>query len=582
MFTQTKEYSDARKNGELPIILALVESSRTSRIFSKESVTPEMVGFSVGLELWDGTHNTGTGTWGSLLISEWHDRVLSFGSIRDTLAPQNKDLIASYSQTEIPSYSLTIDNTDNWYFGIDEDFVEQTIEIWQGFNGIAFSSWQRLFQGEIVEVQFSNKQVRWICQARQGGFFETLTMPTASGYSEPYDPNAILPRVYGDLTENSEFASDRDHSTMSSIQSGVYAFPLIYLGDAGQNGQIYCLAHHAITSTTIDAYDQLFEQIDNNTPVSYGNYETQGNIAYFETSSGPGGAVVGSCFGKNLTNPLDILEDLLDYAEDRIDGFSWKKHETSWAKAKTACTTQGYTAAGIIISENTPAFWLTNILSNFLGDWWLDSEGYLHIYIDDGSTPTDIAGDLLERHAVNISPRQTTQSLCRQTQIYYAVNMTHSDKRFKEDANPGYYKVFDGESTKDTRGLSQKLRTFYFDWTRNEDTVEAVSQIIVDRFKDPVWVYRWQGMGNDFENCHVEKGDFVRFSFEGMQDENGLALINQVGQVLERELNLDEFSCSFVVRDTGDFWASAPDLWDGTVSTGTGTWGGDRERNVLA
>lgn len=408
-------------------------------------------------------------------------------------------------------------------------------------------------------------------------------MPTTSLYWQTDEgqegvQNEIIPIVLGDLTEVA--------ATNGFLVNKLPKVPR----DAGNQWLLAChnllddplggqkafyeedwtpYTDYTITNTTdytSQGYDVAYVEIAGADPVLYGIYK---------------GAIDED--GNLITNPVSALEWLLDFFENKLS--IPPRNPTSFAKAKQVCDTNGYTIAGLLLADRTPAEWLSEILACFGGSWWLNREGEIIIRIEDTtSTWYDLAGILSEHKSASIRGRQTLKHLCNQLHVNYAVSYSAIDRRFKTTINTAYYVTDDGESTKDTASQARYgLRTRFldFNWTQSATTVNTVQDFLVATYKDPIWIIDWEEEG--FGNIQVEKGDFVLYSWEHRKDDNGLPLRNQVAQVMEKEVDFDSFRIRFILRDTGYPWPLEPELCDGRIVAGDGTYlGGERDRRILA
>ena len=406
-------------------------------------------------------------------------------------------------------------------------------------------------------------------------FQDALILTKAGFYTNASDPSLPIPLVLGDMTENTDAAA----WVCPNLNTNVYAV-------AGWGLQT------AANGNSITVYDD-------DGVVAGGEYTwtesgvyggTGDTISYLTFSVAPTGTVTCKCKGKAnssgtlITNPLDCLEAILDYAEEHLTGFSYTQDATSWGNATLAASDNSYTCAGVVLSDNTPAYWCTNLLASFLGDWWLGNDGNLHVFLDTASLNTwNVVGHLNEREATAITGKQDKKNFCNQVQVNYALAFTDIDKRFKNNVgNSNYYRTDNGSGSADSTSQGKygvRLHEMNFDWTRNTATVNAVQSRIVARFKDPVWLLDWKAQ--DFLNCHLEKGDFVTYNWEERKDENGLPVRNQIAQILSKNINMDAWNIGFTLRDTGVYRPAEPDFWNGTSTVGDGgTYGGDRDRRL--
>lgn len=405
------------------------------------------------------------------------------------------------------------------------------------------------------------------------GLTDKLILAKSGRYANPENDTDVLPLVYGDLTENSS--------------QGVFVPPCI-----DTVNHYYCLSQTPILSVangnTILVYEDNTLITSGYTVVTDGDLESQGRIAYLNFETAPTGTITVACSGRSsggvlITNPIDIIVDFLSLAQDTTP-----KNSNSFTQARYAAEYYSYTAAGLMISDNTPFYWIINILSSFLGETWINNQGELVVRIDTPLASTlQIAGNIRERNCnpLSFTGTQSTKNLVNKAPAYYAIAYTDIDRRYTEDVRGTYFQVDDGETTKDALSIQRygertPKEYFNFDWCRNTATVYLVQTRIVNKFKRPLWMITMQEDG--YQNIQVEKGDFVLYSWEERKDENGLPLRNQIAQVLTKEIDGDLEMINWTLRDTGIFQTLAPYIWDGTINTGAGdTFGGSRDRRIL-
>ena len=320
--------------------------------------------------------------------------------------------------------------------------------------------------------------------------------------------------------------------------------------------------------------------------ITNGDYESVGvTITYATFSTPPTGKVSCSCHGKAdssgtlLTNPIDILEDFLDTAGDVT-----VREATAWSLAAAHADTESYTCAGIMLSDNNLAYWLTDLLSSFLGSWYLNGQQELVVSLDtDNLKLFDIAGVLDERKTTRISGDPPRSNICNQMIINYALNANQQDKRYTSDIRSNYLMTDEGENSADTHSQAKygiRKKTLNLNWTRNTTTVNALQTRIVGKYAGPTWTVDFAESG--FRLPQVEPGDFVLYSWEERKDADGLILKNQVARVLGIEHDYDKQSIRFTLWDTGEYYPQEPQLWDGSWAVGDGsTYGGTRDRRNL-
>lgn len=391
-------------------------------------------------------------------------------------------------------------------------------------------------------------------------------LPTTANFPNASAQNNVLPTLYGDLTENSS--------------AGVTNCPCL---DTTAN--VYGIAGHEILSAAKGNTFKIYEQgilttkaYQVNTAYSYAGGDTIAIVTFLVAPSEP---VTIACKGKidtagNLiTNPVDIIIDLLS-DEATLD-------DTAISRARQTATRLNYTCAGAIVQDTTFATLLTQIMSTFLGDWYISGDKALVLSFDASETIYQIAGFLKRSRCDVSSVTRRLVNIVNQVQVNYAVAFVEIDKRFKKGFRAdNYYMTDDGAASISTS--SQQLygvRQYVLDlnWTRSTLAAQTIQARCVEKFKNPVWLV--DIVEHSPQNFLVERGDYVVFDCDFLRDENGLPLRGQIGRVLEIDRDMDVFTVSFHVQDTGKYFPTAPIQYDGAHTYGDGTvFGGARAREV--
>jgi hypothetical protein len=166
MLKISNTYFDSKQDAKIPIVLCRIETQRTSYIFTRRMLNSTEYGSISGISLWDGSVNTGDGgTFGGLPVSQIEARVLQFGSVGRSLVTNAKDLPSSLSQSQIGSYSISMDNQDGFFSSLlgddqSEPLLGQKLKILQGFKGDSYGDFVNLFEGVITQVGWTNSKCR--------------------------------------------------------------------------------------------------------------------------------------------------------------------------------------------------------------------------------------------------------------------------------------------------------------------------------------------------------------------------------------------------------------------------------------
>jgi len=254
--------------------------------------------------------------------------------------------------------------------------------------------------------------------------YDTEFIPaTTDRYTNSSQQNVFLPIPYGDMNENSD--------------AGAWVAPCI-----DTIHYVYCVAGCPILSEAsgniVNVYVDGVLQTSGYTFDESNDYEGQGNIAILTFTSDLGNSVVTvSCRGRDsagdgtgtlLTNPIDIIEDLLDYASTYFDNSVWNIDELSFAMAKEECLSHGYICAGVINAAQPLTFWIKSILASFLMTYEFDNEGRLAIRFLKFTNTEDIKETIEEYQAITIKAVQQYDNLCNRLIINYANSYAEIDR----------------------------------------------------------------------------------------------------------------------------------------------------------
>lgn len=381
----------------------------------------------------------------------------------------------------------------------------------------------------------------------------------ASRYSAPENGADILPLPYGDLT------------LPTRTDSGVYRCPKIDTAGAGT----YCVAGFQIDGTvSLFDDDGLIDAGDYTLNLS-NDFQGQGVIATAVFSVAPNGNVTAICKGKEdsagalIENPALIVEELMK----NLWGFDDQDISAlSKSIAESTADALGYKAAGMITADRSPAEVLTEIMSDFSGNWRISGNGRLEIYflVDEGIEKIHPAVNLPADTPALVEMETTIDSIINQVPVFSAWNEASGEAILFEDG--------DAEKDSGSQGLygvripEAGVRTLK--WQRQSASVQSMQGLIVDHFKRPSRIIRIQD--TTMRGILLQPGDYATFTVKWGLTEFLETLINQIGEVLSISFDLDSHACEYVLRDSGFFLTTA-NLLDGSETLGGG-WllGGER------
>jgi hypothetical protein len=423
---------------------------------------------------------------------------------------------------------------------------------------VPFADQISLFRGITIEDPLLGPTFRVNADAISSTLYDVYEVPKSGQYSAPKDDNAALPFLFGNLAEN------------TGVQ-GVVVCPQL-------TSTVWALAAHALQSegdgNTITLYDDdgVISSSDYTINTS-NNFESKGTISTITFSVAPTGTVTAKVTGgpadgsgNALTNPIDIIEKLLE-----LMGDSTPLEATSKATARQTAEDLGYTCAGVIIADQPKAYWLADIMSSFLGSWFLNENDEIVVQFDTSTqnfTATD--GSLKQSFAVadpHLKPSR--DNTITRPIINYAFSAAQVDRRYRNDALTNYLKTFSNDEV--AGDISQEI---YFNWTRNDTTVSVINDRIIELYGDGIDLYTWKT--HDFSLANIEPGDLVTFENDWIYDEDGNPLKNQVGKVYNVTLDPERQEITLDFYDTKNFLLQAPEYWDGSRYVGDGLGYGGR------
>ncbi len=561
MLTKTKAYRDLEQAGYNPLVYVHLSTDVTRRIFTFKA----SAGVSEGSGYWDGSRYVGDGlTYGFFAgISAVEPLLLSVSQITQSTTQSTRNLLSALSAAAVGHVTITLDNTDLYFTNLvsgttPEQFETYSVEIRQGFEGLAIGDQLSLFRGICIDTQLDNKTFTVSADSVSSTLYDVWECPKTARYTLPENNNAAIPLVLGDLTESSD--------------AGVVVCPCINTAS-----DVYALACHPILSVangnTVTLYDSdgLISSSEYSV-ITSGDYESQGNIAYVTFSTPPNGAVSGkfkgavNTSGALVTNPIECIELLLDLMDDPTTF-----EPTSFVAAREVATAEAYTCAGFIIADNTKAYWIGDIMASFLGSWFMAEDDEIVLQFDSSvENLMSAAGELSQEAATGISMKRTRDNIITRPIINYAISGAQIDRRYKNDALSNYYRTYSPEEV--TGDITEQIAV---NWTRNAVTVQTIADRIIALYGTPLNIYTWKEQG--LENIQLEPGDFVAFEWDYILDSDGNPLTGEVGRLLNVTRDITKQSMSFTFYDTRNYLLALPYIWNGERYVGDGlTYGGER------
>jgi len=566
MLTKTQNFIDAEQAGEAPLFYVYLNTDLTRRCYTHKS---QALDESAGSGLWDGTRYYGDGLsfgaeTGTVQI---RPLLLTLPTINKTVTQGTKGLLTALSPTQVGYVYSEFDNfykeNSKFHFSniltgqTSESYLGQPYEIRMGFPGLAYNDQLSLFRGLIMKSPLRGGTFKVSANAITSTLYEKYECPKSSLYTNPAQDNQPLPIVIGDMTVNAAIDEDGDGTTDKG------PIPLVCIDTTND---VWAMAGHALLTTgngqSISLYDNdgLINAGDY-TYTASGDYETVGvTIAYVTFSVAPTGGVTGAykgapdSSGALIVNPVEAIEKILS-----IMGETTAFETTSYQQAINDANDQSYVCAGVVMSDNIKAYWLSNLLSCFIGSWFLDEHDEIKVQLDTGSANfMAVAGELKEsmlRGGLPLDP--DLSNVITRPVVDYAVSYAQIDRRFKNNSNTSYLQTY--SDTSENADLSEPLQ---FDWVRSSSVIATLAGRIETLYSGGLKVYNGV-RSTDFTLVNLEPGDYFVFGSKFQYDSDGNELTGQIGRVINISLDLANREVILDFYDTGNYLLCEPDLWDG-------------------
>lgn len=376
---------------------------------------------------------------------------------------------------------------------------------------------------------------------------DTYALRKAGDYSRPRRASQAIPLVYGDMR----------------AEQGGGVWPAVCV-DSANHVYAYCggPALSAQEGNQVRVFTREGQELTGFTFNHHHDLEGRGAIATltFGEDVSAGEPLSLSGFGRAsgrglLQNPLDVLRDFLgEYCgleEERIDN-------ASWARARGQCEVLGQRAAGAVTKDQAVSQTLSELLSCFLGSWWLDARGRLRVSLTQGPgmlAEAETAACFRGAETADAVLEASLDNLCNRLTCSYAYNWVSGE----------YEGYDDGRAEAEPRSRSlygDQARSLELPWLRDKASARAVQRSLVGAFAFPVRLLSLTQ--ESFASLHAERGDYVWLSCPWLRGSQRQPLVNQLMRVLSVEPDLDKRTIGFTLMDTG-FWKTLAYPADGSL-----------------
>ena len=396
---------------------------------------------------------------------------------------------------------------------------------------------------------------------------DTFYLKRAGRYAAPLNSADRLPVVYGDLTDGT---------------LGVWTLPEIDTAN-----YVFAFAGHEVLSVANGNSIAIYENDLLLDPAMYtfneaNNYEGLGVIATIDfTTPKTGSVITARGMGKPTTsggatlmeNIVDIIYDLMtvenDWTAANFEG-------TAKARAAQLFTAQSYKAAGAIVEDAVLWDIVTDMLSSFLGSAWLDGNGKLVLDIDTNTIAYEYGQNaIFSRADAELTDAiQRLANIINQCPCNYSYNYVAGE--FKKQTNDTAHA---DAISQGIYGVREPNTPYQFYWCRDLTSVQTVQDLIVAKFKDPLYEITIQDASP--KHYDVDVGAIIIFSAESLYGKDGNPLRNHFWRVLSVQPDLQSMTAKVRTLQT-EYYLTAGYLADGTyLADGSIFAGSNRDMTIF-
>lgn len=387
----------------------------------------------------------------------------------------------------------------------------------------------------------------------------------AGRYANPDNSNERLPVVYGDLTDGT---------------LGNWVIPCIDTVNF-----VYCFAGHEVLSVANGNSINVYENDLLLDPALYSfdeanDYEGLGTIATIDFTTTKAGSVI-SVRGKGkpttaggatlMTNIVDIVYDFLTVECD----FTSSDFESTYkAKASQIFTAESYAAAGVINEDAEIWETVISMMASFLGSAYKNGSDLLVLEIDDGTlSQYGQAGIIRKSDAYLVDARQRLANLINQVPAHYAYN--HVTGEFRSETNTVAHADAASQSI---YGVREPETPFQAYWCRDLTSIQKIQDIIVAKFKHPV--YEIEIADVTMKHPQIDVGDVFVYSVDSLYDRGGDQLLNHYWRTISARPDFQRGRVNLRALQT-NYFLTAAYLADGTyLADGSVKAGNNRDTTV--
>jgi len=163
MYKKSLAFSKSQDAGNPELTICRITNSAGLRIFS-DRMPPDNVRLDTDAVLYDGTYTyNGDITFGSNMenVLDYGGRVLSWGSLRETLTPDSGDLTLSQKTQEISTMQIVLNNADRYFSKLlgRENMISAVIELLVGTGDISRDEFLEQLTGIVSRFTLTDEKL---------------------------------------------------------------------------------------------------------------------------------------------------------------------------------------------------------------------------------------------------------------------------------------------------------------------------------------------------------------------------------------------------------------------------------------
>ncbi len=411
------------------------------------------------------------------------------------------------------------------------------------------------------QISFTTLSVESIAEP-QLKLTDTFYLNRAGRYADPMNTNDRLPLVYGDLTDGVEGIWQLPCIDTVNFVYCFAAFPVLSVAN-GNSINIY--ADGVLVNPANYAFDE-----DN-------NYESEGQIATITFTSDQANAVITARGKGKVLTGTTLMENIIDIVNDFLtvqNNFTADLFEsTAKAKASQVFTASTYSAAGVIVEDGVIWDIIIEMMASFLGSAYLNGLGELILEIDDGTMSLYSATIIRKGEATLIDTRQRLVNIINQCPAHYAYN--YDSGEFKRETNTAAHVDAISQGIHGVREPNTPLQLY---WCRNITDAQAVQDVVVGRFKDPI--YEIEIEDETLKHFNIDVGGYFVHSVDSLYDKTGNQMLNHYWRTISVRPDFSKAKIGFRALQT-PYYLTMAYLLDGSfLLDGSVKLGGDRDTTI--